>query len=121
MSGEKYRRDAEIFERDAERILRELKNVIERAVILSPGDRLRLDLAMPEVQSNPLPELTSTLPENGFLTEAGLREYEKENMRRALEASGWRISGPNGAAERLGIKPSTLTYRMTVFGIEKVR
>ncbi|MGB5488329.1 MAG: sigma-54 dependent transcriptional regulator, partial [Lysobacterales bacterium] len=101
--------------------VRELKNVIERAVILSPGDRLRLDLAMPEAQGNPVPKPASTLPEGDYLTEAGLREYEKENMRRALEASDWRISGPYGAAERLGIKPSTLTYRMTVFGIERAR
>jgi transcriptional regulator with GAF, ATPase, and Fis domain len=101
--------------------VRELKNVIERAVILSPGDRLRLDLAMPAVKGSQAPESASTIPVGDFLTEAGLREYEKENMRRALEASDWRISGPNGAAERLGVKPSTLTYRMTVFGIEKMR
>ncbi|MDX2416444.1 MAG: sigma 54-interacting transcriptional regulator, partial [Xanthomonadales bacterium] len=101
--------------------VRELKNVIERAVILSPGDRLRLDLAMPGLKSSPAPELTSDLPSGAFLTETELREYEKENMRRALEASDWRISGPKGAAERLGIKPSTLTYRMTVFGIKEMR
>ena len=101
--------------------VRELKNVIERAVILSPGNRLRLDLAMPEVKDSQAPEPSSTLPKGDFLTEAELREYEKENMRRALEVSDWRISGPNGAAERLGVKPSTLTYRMTVFGIERVR
>ncbi len=101
--------------------VRELKNVIERAVILSPGDRLRLDLAMPEVKDSQAPEPVSTLPKGNFLTEAELREYEKENMRRALEVSDWRISGPNGAAERLGVKPSTLTYRMTVFGIERLR
>ena len=101
--------------------VRELKNVIERAVILSPGDRLRLDLAMPEIKASRAPEPASALPNGDFLTEIELREYEKENMRRALEASDWRISGPNGAAERLGVKPSTLTYRMTVFGIERVR
>jgi transcriptional regulator with GAF, ATPase, and Fis domain len=56
-----------------------------------------------------------------FLTETELREYEKENLRRALEACGWRISGPGGAAKRLGVKASTLAYRMSVFGIEKPR
>lgn len=99
--------------------VRELKNVIERAVILSTADRLRLDLAMPELMESPAPLLTSTPPEGDFLTDSELREYEKENMRRALEASNWRISGPGGAAERLGVKPSTLTYRMSVSGIEK--
>jgi len=101
--------------------VRELKNVIERAVILSPGDRLRMDLAMPEAVGNPAPANAPVPTGNEFLTETELREYEKENLRRALKACGWRISGPGGAAERLGVKPSTLAYRMSVFGIEKAR
>ena len=76
---------------------------------------------MPGVKGSPAPALTSDLPADDFLTEAELREYEKENMLRALVASDWLISGPKGAAERLGIKPSTLTYRMTVFGIKEAR
>ena len=101
--------------------VRELKNVIERAVILSPADRLRLDLAMPEVTSTSTLATAPGISTNDFLTDAEFRDREKENMIRALEAADWRISGSKGAAERLGVKPSTLAYRMSVFGIEKTR
>jgi len=107
--------------------IRELKNVLERAVILSSGRRLRLDLAMPEDEDGvPLARAlqataaTADLAMDGaYLTEAELREQEKANMVAVLDAAAWRISGPGGAAELLGIKPSTLTYRMKIFGIEK--
>jgi len=99
--------------------IRELKNVIERAVILSKGDRLRLDLAMPsDLPAQPAAEVK--LPdESGFLTDAVFRDMEKANMTAVLRHASWRISGPDGAAELLGIKPSTLTYRMKAFGIQK--
>ena len=48
-----------------------------------------------------------------------MREREKANLLAALRKANWRISGDGGAAELLGLKPSTLTYRMGVFGIEK--
>jgi PAS domain S-box-containing protein len=107
--------------------IRELKNVIERAVILTSGRQLRLDLAMPEdEQGMPLARSlqsasSSVDPANEatFLTEAELREQERVNMIAVLDATGWRISGPGGAAELLGVKPSTLAYRMKVFAIEK--
>jgi PAS domain S-box-containing protein len=99
--------------------IRELKNVLERAVILSGDSRLRLDLAMPEVGAGaPLPE-TSSLPDQVMMTENELREREKQNMIAVLDATGWKISGPDGAGHWLGIKPSTLAYRMKVFGIKK--
>jgi len=99
--------------------VRELKNVIERAVILSSGDRLRLDLAMPEIPAGAERTADVTEPGQDYLTETEMREREKDNLLRALEASGWKISGQGGAAERLGVKPSTLAYRMKVFGVEK--
>ena len=102
--------------------IRELKNTIERAVILSPGSRLRLDLALPKVApTDPEPEPE---PERGagegnlFMTDSEVRALEKANMVAALHAADWRISGPGGTAELLGLKPSTLSYRMGVFGIE---
>ncbi len=101
--------------------IRELKNVIERAVILSSGTQLRLDLAMPEDEAG-RPLAATKRPASGqWLTEAALREQEKANMFAVLELTGWRISGPGGAAELLGIKPSTLAYRMKVFGLAKPR
>ena len=107
--------------------IRELKNVIERAVILSGGRQLRLDLAMPEdEQGVPLARSTQSAAlsadrttEATFLTDAELREQERANMIAVLDDAGWRISGPGGAAELLGVKPSTLAYRMKSFAIEK--
>ena len=101
--------------------IRELKNVIERAVILSAGQHLRLDLAMPEQSSGTPAPQSSSLPEQGFMTEVEMRKREKENTIAVLEATNWRISGPAGAAEHLGVKPSTLSYRMKIFGLEKPR
>jgi PAS domain S-box-containing protein len=99
--------------------IRELKNVIERAVILSQGNRLRLDHAMPNVaQAKPVADIPITdKPE--FVTDAAIREIEKTNMIAALHHVDWRIWGDDGAAELLGLKPSTLTYRIKTFGIKK--
>ena len=99
--------------------IRELKNVIERAVILSKGDRLRLDLALPE---NPQPMHNASeiaANQTQFVTGAEIRAMEKANIIAALRHVDWRIWGRDGAAELLGVKPSTLTYRMKVFGIQK--
>ena len=102
--------------------IRELKNVLERAIILSKGSRLRLDLALPNQApaktQTPSVESTTTSSDD-FLTDAEFQLKEKQNLLAALEHAGWRISGDNGAADLLGIKPSTLTYRMKALGIEK--
>ena len=102
--------------------VRELKNVIERAVILSQGKVLRLDLAMADILRSE-PERTAATegsdPPRGVMTEAELREQEKENMRLALRLADWRISGPNGAATLLGLKPTTFNDRMKKFGIRR--
>ena len=54
-----------------------------------------------------------------FVTDTVLREKEKINMYAALQHAGWRISGTDGAAQLLGIKPSTFAYRMKLYGIKK--
>lgn len=99
--------------------IRELRNVIERAVISSSGPRLRLDLALPgqrvSVPENPDIEPT----DDAFMTTAEFREFEKSNLIAALKHAEWKVWGKNGAAQLLGIKPSTLTYQMKNFGIEK--
>jgi PAS domain S-box-containing protein len=97
--------------------IRELRNVIERAIIMSKGERLRLDLAMGETQ--PVAADATPLADGEILTDADLRAREKANMLAALHETGGRISGTGGAAELLGLKPSTLAYRMQTFGIEK--
>ncbi|MDH3265879.1 MAG: Fis family transcriptional regulator, partial [Gammaproteobacteria bacterium] len=100
--------------------VRELKNVIERAVILSPGNVLRLDLSMSavaDVQSTAPMPATST--ENRVLTEKEMREYQKSNLEKALQLTNWRVSGPDGAAELLGVKATTLADRVRSFGIKR--
>jgi transcriptional regulator with GAF, ATPase, and Fis domain len=56
---------------------------------------------------------------SAFLTEDEFRAKEKQNLIAALHAADWRVWGPDGAAAMLGVKPSTLSYRMNAFGIEK--
>jgi len=63
--------------------------------------------------------VSNSLQPDGLITEAKLRELERRNMLKALQITNWKISGPNGAATLLGLKPSTFTYRMKVLKIEK--
>jgi formate hydrogenlyase transcriptional activator len=88
--------------------VRELQNFIERAVILSPHTVLRAPTAELEPYSAPT---ESNLPMTG------LEELERDHIVRALELSNWLVGGGNGAAARLGIKRTTLTYKMRKFGI----
>jgi PAS domain S-box-containing protein len=102
--------------------IRELKNVIERAVILSRGKVLRLDLAMSDILHAPQArEEPSTAAASDVLTETELRELERKNLLEALRVTEWRISGPNGAAKLLGVKPTTLTDRIKKFKIAKTK
>jgi PAS domain S-box-containing protein len=102
--------------------VRELKNVIERAVILSRGKVLRLDLAMSDILNAPTaaaPEADVTKRE--LLTELQMRDVERKNTQLALEMAQWRVSGPNGAAKLLGVKPTTLTDRMKKLKLAKAK
>jgi PAS domain S-box-containing protein len=102
--------------------VRELKNVIERAVILSPGNVLRLDLSMPSVAipRNAAPESVPVLRQSEeILTEKEMREFQKKNLLEALKQTSWRVSGPNGAAELLGVRPTTLADRIRTYGLRK--
>lgn len=98
--------------------VRELKNVIERAVILSPRNVLRLDLSMSQ------PDLTraaatSSAADRSLLTDAEMREAQKNNVLRALRQANWKVSGAGGAAELLDMKPTTLADRIRSLGIVK--
>ena len=88
--------------------VREVENVIERAVINSSGPKLRLadDLAVPAYKEMPIP-LKS------------LQEIETDHISRVLEESNWRIDGPKGAALVLDMNPSTLRSRLQKLGIKK--
>ena len=90
--------------------VRELQNFVERAVILSPYTVLRAPIAELE-PFNPHPERDVSI--------GGLAEVERDHILRALEASNWVIGGQSGAAERLGMKRTTLAYRMRKLGIRR--
>jgi formate hydrogenlyase transcriptional activator len=90
--------------------VRELQNFIERAVILSPHTVLRA----------PISELEPFSAHKGSNTPmTGLNEVERDHILRALEASNWTVGGRNGAAERLGMKRTSLVYRMRKLHISR--
>jgi PAS domain S-box-containing protein len=104
--------------------IRELKNVIERAVILSQGKVLRLDLAMANILEPAAGSAESgseAAAAHRILTEDELVDLGRRNIVNALRAAGWRVSGPNGAAKLLGLKPTTLADRMKKLGITRPR
>lgn len=101
--------------------IRELQNVIERAMILSGNGPLRLDLegaagARQESKSEADDEPGRERP---FVTDKEIRERERRNLIAALEHARWRVSGPGGAAELLGLRPTTLNYRIKAFGLRR--
>jgi formate hydrogenlyase transcriptional activator len=83
--------------------VRELQNFIERAVILSPRNVLRAPVA--ELES-------ASAHREDMLPMSGLAQVERDHIVRALEASNWVIGGRHGAAARLGMKRTSLVYRM---------
>ena len=90
--------------------IRELQNVIERAVILSKGPTLKVPLSDLKVRG------AESGHTNGFST---LEEVERRHILSVLEQTNWVFAGPNGAAARLGIKRPTLQFRMQKLGISR--
>jgi formate hydrogenlyase transcriptional activator len=90
--------------------VRELQNFIERAVILSPHTVLRA----------PISELEPFSAHKGTnVSFTGLDELERDHILRVLEASNWVVGGRNGAAERLGMRRTSLVYKMQKFRISR--
>jgi formate hydrogenlyase transcriptional activator len=85
--------------------VRELQNVIERAVILSQGSTLTV----------PRAEFEGATPTTS--TAVTLEDVEREHILRTLEQTGWVIGGPHGAADRLGLKRTSLVSTMRRLGI----
>ena len=90
--------------------IRELQNLVERAVILSSGQTLEVPLAALSTRS------ASPAATAGSDT---LEEADRRHIIAALERSNWVLAGPNGAAARLGVKRSTLQFRMRKLGIAR--
>jgi PAS domain S-box-containing protein len=99
--------------------IRELKNVIERAVILSQGKVLRLDLSMPDPRGEPVAEDDSDSDNDTVLTDDQMKELQKSNLIKALQHTNWRVSGAGGAAELLGVRPTTLADRIRTLKLKR--
>jgi DNA-binding NtrC family response regulator len=105
--------------------VRELRNVVERAVILARGGALDFDLpitgqAAPVAQPSPRADSSAgSAGQPKFLTEAEVERFVRDNLVAALEAANWKISGPDSAAELMGLKPTTLLSRMTKWGLKR--
>lgn len=87
--------------------VRELEHIIERAVILSAGPALQMDVSFNSPRQTAAEDLQT------------LEEVERSHIARALAACDWRIEGPQGAAKRLGLHPSTLRSRMRKLNISR--
>jgi len=89
--------------------IRELENLIERAVIVSPGPVLRVPLSELKAPSEPVGDNLT------------LRAAERDHILKALEATNWVLAGPRGAAARLGMKRTTLQSKMRKLGVIRGR
>ena len=87
--------------------VRELRNVVERAMIVGTGPRLAIALPAASGASS--------------RRSAKLADVEREHIRQVLESTGWRIRGLGGAAERLGLQPTTLETRLAKLGLKRPR
>jgi DNA-binding NtrC family response regulator len=99
--------------------IRELRNVIERATIFARGGALEFDLAITGVDPIRVESSDPNGVELEFLTDAEMRRRERENLFAVLRKTGWKIKGVDGAAELLGVKPTTLISRIEKLGLKR--
>jgi DNA-binding NtrC family response regulator len=101
--------------------IRELRNVIERAVIFARGGALEFDVPATasslDLGSLGPRDVDQVAPE--YLTEAEMRRRERENIFAVLQKASWKIKGIDGAAELLGVKPTTLSSRIEKMGLRR--
>ena len=88
--------------------VRELRNIVERAMIVHTGGTLVIELP----QATPIAAKSASMR---------MSDVEASHVRSVLDATGWRVRGAGGAAEQLGLKPSTLEARMTKLGLRRPR
>jgi len=101
--------------------IRELRSVIERAIIFARGGALDFDLPVVHSSSDRTPT-ASRLEDRGdleYLTDSEMQRLERENLFAVLEKTGWKIKGIDGAAELLGVKPTTLISRIGKMGLKR--
>jgi formate hydrogenlyase transcriptional activator len=102
--------------------IRELQNVIERAVVVSQGPVLELDRDLTPVPPDGSRSKADEGPAAGARSAlASLEEIERDHILTVLTRSGWVIEGPKGAAQILKLNPNTLRSRMEKLGIKRPR
>jgi transcriptional regulator with GAF, ATPase, and Fis domain len=109
--------------------VRELQNIIERAMVLEPTGRSALareiGQVFPLASGSAAVARPAERPANGqahaVIAADDFRTLERDNLVNALARCGWQVAGPGGAAVLLGLSPSTLAYRMKRLGIERPR
>jgi two-component system response regulator HydG len=94
--------------------VRELEHIVERAVLLSTGEVLHVDVPLDGAAAGAMPAAGATSGGAGVVT---LEEAEREHIRRVLAHTGGRIAGKGGAADLLGLPDSTLRSRMKKLGV----
>jgi DNA-binding NtrC family response regulator len=99
--------------------IRELRNVIERATIFARGGALEFDLPITGIDPIRVELSDRYGVEQEFLTDAEMRRRERENLFAVLRKTGWKIKGVDGAAELLGVKPTTLISRIEKLGLKR--
>jgi transcriptional regulator with GAF, ATPase, and Fis domain len=99
--------------------IRELRNVIERAVILAQGGPIAFDVPDngASIELAAINRTSNEREEAEILTEAEIRRRECENIFVVLQKTGWKIKGADGAARLLGVKPTTLISRIKRMGL----
>jgi formate hydrogenlyase transcriptional activator len=99
--------------------IRELQNVLERAAVLCDTETFSVDKTW--LQGKAIPSSTRILPRHGILAEVEkeFADRERKIIESALEAAGGRVSGADGAAEKLGVPPQTLDSKITSLKIDK--
>jgi transcriptional regulator with GAF, ATPase, and Fis domain len=98
--------------------VRELQHVIERAMITAHGGRLTIEL--PDSADLKAEPADASAGVTRIMTDAELRKLEADNIGAALEATGGKVYGPDGAARLLGVKPTTLASRMKALGLVRI-
>jgi DNA-binding NtrC family response regulator len=97
-----------------------LENVLERAIILSPGASLELDAIQLGPAGRPATALDGPARADGPVAEDDtLQARDRAHILQVCQATGWKIKGPDGAARRLGLNPGTLYARMKKLGIRR--
>jgi formate hydrogenlyase transcriptional activator len=99
--------------------VRELQNTMERAVITARDGRLRFHLATDAPEDPALRERHGPPAAASILTDDEIRRLERDNLLAALESTDWKIYGPGGTAEILGLKPTTVASRVLRLGLSR--